>query len=421
MTYIRHHMLEEWMRFGRRYGHTFLAVLAVCACASTRSGSASTSATDIPKSELERELDQKAPTEPLSIFGGEVTAEVEATGPIRFEEGRDGPDGKPALISVPIGTGVDLVCSFYPQVVPPAGLLARIVRELASTKAVARAQLTEVLAVGDVPVLSVEVEYSAEEGGRRRPGFQKLMLFADEAHPVLCFHDQIGYRSTFREITLDLARSLKSRTPPPPPRFSELQIVAAGEAPVGFLRRTIREAGGVRHSWKATARVLPKDGVLTCDDEGFGEEIDAQGRLSGATFVFVVDGDLRTRFTVKRLSDGQYSLDGVGHDGQEMGTRFQARTKGGLLASTGVAETVSAWLASGRAEDLTIEQYDPTLAFARAVDVTYRRLASREVTMKVDKIELREKLDDHGLTERTDQWIGRKYLTTRRVFVNGTP
>jgi hypothetical protein len=400
-----------------------LPFLVLCGCASSGAGEAA----DKPGAALEalvkRELPGPLPRAGVAVFKGQMTGEIEASGAIKTDEGKLGDDGEAAELKVPLGAAGELECLIYPEAIPAGGTISKILTEVSKEVHFERVRLVDVKVIESSPAAYLEADYSApDSAGGKVFGQFKMMLYASPDNPILCMHDEVGFRASFRRISEGLFRSLRLANADPAPRYTEVHVARLGQVPIGFEYTSLVDGKEDRSIISIDgALFFPKGpGAFTYADHSITEVADSGGNTVIGVYSDVKDGQVQSSVRVDRTGEGQYAFKGERRGKPVEGT-FRSRGKRGLISSLAVMDEVRNTLLSGKAADLTVEEYHPDADPARTVDVVYKHKEGRTVTSLVDGVEMSTVRDERGRIEKGALGAGAQQISVERVFVHGTP
>jgi hypothetical protein len=372
---------------------------------------------------VKRELSAPLPTSKVSLFKGQMTGQIEAGGAIKTDDGKLGDDGEAAEIKVPLGAAGELDCIVYPEAIPAGATVSKILGEVAKDVHFERVRLVDVKVVEANPTAYIEADYTApDKAGGKLFGQLKVMFYASPDNPALCMHDEVGYHASFRRISEGLFRSLRLADADPAPRYSEVHVTRLGQVPIGF-EHTLLVDG------KEDKQIITYDGLLllpkgpatvSFGDYSSTEVADSQGNTVVAYHSKIKDGQVQSSVRVDRTGEGQYAFKGE-REGKPVEGTFRSHSKRGLLSQPVRMDELRRTLLSGKASDVTLEEYHPDTDPTRTIDVVYKRKDGRTVTFLMDGMETSTVRDERGWIEKGALNVGPQQITFERVFVQGHP
>jgi len=396
-------------------------------CASTQGTAAATAVREAPvPADARRELlaalereQEPLPVRPLEAPQGRFTARVEAAGDPVFEDDQDF-----TVVDLPIGTETAIKCFIYRDSIDVGQSLQAMIGELSSSLRVEALRPVEIVAAGDRPAVFLELDYTTEApGGQRAAGQVKILAAPHDDLPLVCFHDELGFRRTFRRITQALAASLEpfGKTP----RFNELQVFKINGLPVGFEQRRVWEVEQDQTIVEtATVLMMPRSRTeLTFQDNVSTAVSDAAGRLSQYVFAKAVNGELVLQATLERQRGNTYSVQGT-QGGKEFSATLTSKDKAGLASELLIQREVKDALLGGQKAELSFETYRPATQVTALQTVHYRRIADRArgVSVQLEDVTMEGEVDEHGAMERMDLPLGQgARMVMDRVLAQGTP
>ncbi len=412
------------MRIPRRL---LLSALLAVACATTPRPTESTAVQTPPPpadarrellAALEREL-QPLPTRALQGPEGRFSAQVESAGAAVLEDEQDF-----TVVDLPIGTEAAIKCFLYRDSIDVGQSLQAMIQQLSSELQVEALRPVEIIAAGDRPAIFMELDYTTPTpDGQRAAGQVKILASPHDDLPLVCFHDELGYRRTFRRITQGFAASLQPSGNRP--RVSELQVFKVRELPVGFEQRRIWEAEHGQTIVEITAVLLiPRSRTEFAFQDNVSTEIsDAGGRINQYVYAKAVDGQLVLQATLERKSGNVYSVHGT-RDGKPFEGSLKSRDKAGLASELLNQKEVASALLGGLKPALSFEIYSPGIHPTALQKVHYRKTPAspRSISIQLDDVTMEGELNPDGSVVRMDVPLGQgATMTQSRILAQGTP
>ena len=408
-----------------RRAHAILSLpFLISACATTGQAPAEGDNQGIDlEAMVKRELPAPLPRTKVSLFKGQMTGEIESAGAIKTDDGKLGDDGEAAEVKVPLGSGGELDCLVYPEAIPAGTTIARVLGEVGKSVHFERVRLVDVSVVEANPAAYIEADYTApDDAGGKLFGQFKMMLYASPDNPAMCMHDEVGYRASFRRISEGLFRSLRLADADPAPRYTEIHVARLGQALMGFVHIALADGKEDRQivSWDQALFFPKTPGTFAYADNSTTEVADDRGNTVMAFYSNLKDGQTQSSVRVDRTAQGQYTVKGE-RQGKPVEGTFRSRGKRGLISSRAVVDELRKTLLSGKASDLTIEEYHTNTDPTRTIDVQYKRQKERTVTFLQDGTEMTTVRDERGWMEKASMSVGSQQVSVERVFVRGTP
>jgi len=359
----------------------------------------------------------------LALPDGRATGEIEAAAdPVMKRE------GKAWTITVPIGSDIPVTCALYDEPIDGAASLVRLadlIKKAATSVTVQALAPTDAGVIGETAYLAAVLTYTKPTPKGLLGGQMKMFVRPDLDASVMCFHDEVGYAESFKRVAHGLAASLKVKSPSAaPPQFVDIQITSIGPTPVGFDRRTVHlEAGGTRLDQVTSCTLLPRTAKdLEPSDHVGIERIDRDGRLLTVDTVSAHGEELEYEYKLTRQRRTRvYSYKGK-QSGKDVTGKFKSKEDKGLASSSLIARRLLDELVTGKAAQLTVEEYHPGIS-PQPFDVVYKRTGgdAHDVTMRLGQLEANGHLDERGITDRVSIPIAGITMIQRRVFVRGNP
>jgi hypothetical protein len=400
-----------------------LLALALLAAPGARAAAAgpvqpATAGSTLPPA-VKEALERERPPLPLRSFAtaAGISGTVEAAAAPELAPAERG-----AQLTVELGTAQPLVCAVEPERVDAAGALTAPLRRVASQAGleVLAARVVAVEPVRGSPLLSLEAVYTGTRAGRKSLGLLKVAVLADDAHSLICVHDEPGYSETFRRIVKGLAASLRRdgvADPRAAARWAELQLLTAGGAPFGFTERRVAGTdGGGQVITTYSARLVPRSPrEIEATDDASLERADAEGVLLEERTSTAMDGTPSRRLSVFRTEDGTtYRYEGeIG--GTKVSGRFPTRT--GVATDLLLARRCARAGAAPFAE-LRLEQYAPAADPTRATELVVRADPARPdwLELRAGDVAAFAQPDPGGWFRRSERQAGAVKLVEERAW-----
>ncbi|MGI5861378.1 MAG: hypothetical protein ACOX6T_04890 [Myxococcales bacterium] len=406
-----------------------LALALLSACATTgavdkKAEQAASPAAETPAApdvDLEalavRELDALAKV-PVRFPDDLFSAEVEASGEpsTHFEEGM-------LIIMVPLGTESQMVCYVYQEDIDTGVTVMNLAALVGETNKLVELRPVDVVAIDENPAMFVEMDYLHDSGQGLLAGRLKAMVFPHPAHPVMCLHDELGFSKSFERIALGFARSLSAKTDLVAARYGELQIIKVNGQPYGFTRMLVRDGaeGAAVYEWTGS-RLVPSDDGMDAVDEAKSAISNAEGRLLGIGYAFLINGELALQAGANRKADNEYAFQGV-KGGEPFSGTFQTKDPAGLCSDLLVAKLIRDELLGGKQSQLVLEEYLPSANPLGLTESVMRKGEDgpRSLSVEVGGATMLGRADERGFLESVEMRMPNVTVVWERAFARGQP
>lgn len=368
-----------------------------------------------------RELDGPAGEQVAAI--GARRLKLEASGPVKVTR-----DEAHALttLELPIGTQLPVQCFLYQTAIDTGATLARMVRSIGERPglAVANVRVLSIELVENQPSVLAEVQYLADSPLGKQGGQLKLFLVPTGSSPVLCLHDEPGYRKSFQRVAARLASLLLKSTPPsgPLPSYRTVSVTTAGPMPVGFDSfELVPRADGTRVIVSLSTMVVPRSPTeWMAADTATTSELDAQGYVSSRRVLMAANGEAQLDLTATRGAKGRYDFKGTAQ-GKPLAGAFTLKQPKGLWSDVLITKAVRDELLTSKKAALSVEEYVPDLNPLGPTVFTARRSKEgpRRVDLEAATLKVRMTVDDQGDTASSDMEVGPLTLHSERKLVEG--
>lgn len=403
------------------------ALLVFAGCASTSeagpteanaaaatSSSKETKGLDVPAM-LAREL-AELPRHDVTVPSPAFTASVEGSAAPTYTPGENA-----GSLAIALGTQSPINCSVQPDRIDTASTLGRMVGLVAGNP---KLKLREVRTVDfavarEAPLFFAEMTYTADTPGGQAVGMLKVGIFAHPQLSMVCTHDEVGYRESFRRIVKGLATSVELSEPAADTRFAEIQVLRLNEQPVGFMLRSIEDGDdGATVFSSVTSTVLMRTPTEPLASDSYVNEVtDQSGHVTKAVHVEVSSGEIETQLALER--DGKsYRYSGK-WQGKSLEGHFESDALPGELVH---AKLLREHLAKKAKAVLTLPTYSASTDPTQPTPISYRPMdAERAVEVELGGMKMGAKVDEHGLVQDLRVPIGKLTLVQTRVYSRGRP
>jgi hypothetical protein len=273
--------------------------------------------------------------------------------------------------------------------------------------------------VGDTPVFMMDAVYLAKAEDGQALGELKIGIYGSQIAPVLCLHDEPGYRASFTRVLTGLLKTFKKQVAAEPPQFVELHVARVEDVPLGYYRRALYRSGDKRtlKNW-GVMLFVPSPKQLRFEDTETTLELDKSGRVQKGLWIKGINGEVYTRLDVVREGATRYKYSGT-HEGKALHGVFQVKDKKGLSSELSIAEALRGLKASQKRLD--VEEYHPGLDPLKPVSVSYGRDPKdpTKFQLTVNDGNMTGVIDEQGLFKRIEAAAGQAVMISERVMSNG--
>ncbi len=212
-------------------------------------------------------------------------------------------------VSIPISTQQPVECLVYKDDIDPASSLKNIMTEMLAELPQNRILDVDAGTFQHMPYLSQESLYITN----KMAGTLKGMVIAESPAPIICFHDEVGYRETFKKTASSLATSLKiSGVGANQWQYSEVAIWQIKDMRVGFtVNQIAKHDKGDATSYTFTSMIIPRSESesMSMDSYDVTHE-NSSGLLLEGIYVDVENGEIQHSIELTRANDGSYRAKG---------------------------------------------------------------------------------------------------------------
>jgi hypothetical protein len=333
--------------------------------------------------------------------------------------------GGASVVEIPIGTQAPVRCQLFPDDVDFGGTLQGVLKD--RTTKVEPKQITPwaVRVVGEAPAAFVSVIYHAQSPRGPLVGELKVALHAVPTRPVLCMHDEPGYRKTFESVVSEFGESLKLKHAAPALSFVQVHTAHIGDRPVGFRKVTVSRAG-VEREFSESAMMLDSASAteLVFHDILTIETIDAHDRLIRGVWISATGGQVGTSVKLAQVKGkaGTYRYEGQ-VSGKAVSGELTTRDRKPL--PSGLA-TLKRWSSEAQKRgpfSVSMQVYAPDFDATRLFDTKYFRAAgdpAQSFRGESGQVKISGKIDAQGFVEILD-FVGPPNVSFRLGLHRGRP
>jgi|GEM_PF-2067374 len=380
-----------------------------------------------------------APASDGKPFDFEATIKREASG--LTEHGVQGPDAawsakvpaaaepklsrseKIMLVDIPIGSESAVRCQIFNESLDAGGTLHGVLKESADKVEYRSIAPSGVSLLGGVPSAFIETVYVTETEGGKGAGGLKLAIQVRESESLLCLHDELGYRQTFKDVSSAFFASFKVRNAPPSDStYTEIAKARFGNTDVGFSTTRVKpgeKPGEREYSYSNTTLFPTSPKNVVFEDSYELYSYDSKNVLQTGTWVEGSNGEITLKVALKRASDGKYAYEGEASGKPIQGVLTAPK---GIATSLEVASRLKKKLKAGGPFEFVLSEYHPSLDPTALIDVKYVHKKGDparqvEVTMR-DRV-MTADVDDDGMAKSASFQIGKNKLTLERLKSEG--
>ena len=350
--------------------------------------------------------------------GDAWSAQVGATAPPKVGQG----EGFSA-VEIPIGSEFPVVCQVFQEDIDPGATIAHILKARESKADLQRVLPRSIQVIDESPVVFVDAIYTAPTPKGKGLGHLKLAVHPALGRPVLCMHDELGYRQTFDKVVSGLCDSFKAPgVKVPQPSFVEVQSGKIGELPVGFERRMLIKEGPKRTMSTLSTLMLPASQTeMHLIDNYVVEIIDEKGYLEQGRWVEASGGQLEMNIGLTRAKGGAYRYEGELH-GKAIKGEFKTKDPKGLPSSVATAHRLAREGRKAEGVSVKEQRYLPDLDPTKPYEVSYNRKKEEPAGvfhLEAGKLKLTGHVDEQGLFDLLELPVGAASVTFKREHIRG--
>ncbi|MBI3557257.1 MAG: hypothetical protein HY074_13420 [Deltaproteobacteria bacterium] len=368
---------------------------------------------------MEREL-ATLPKQALPSDKAKFSGEVEAQGApaVAHSTGL-------ARITIPLGTEQPISCFVYYERISAGDAIQKLFADIVLGEK--RLGAFDVGVLATYPYLYAEAAYGIDRGGEKFHGTEKIIAVSFFQNALICLHDEVGYRQTFRRVVEGLAASLKivpANSLGTYVRARQIHRMSRNDAVLGYTEDVwLSNSKNLSDFFEFRSQIDLGSGTApVANDVVFGEEVDSKGRLKSGTYLVSENGQLQTNMKLESSDRKNYRAAGL-LMGRKYSVKFAA--KNALLAHYGENALLAKFASGEASESVTVEHYLPTV---KALGPFHKKLwlkgvaagGHAKVGAQVGKLATEGEVDGHGYVSATIP-SGQDTITLERLYTEGAP
>jgi hypothetical protein len=278
------------------------------------------------------------------------------------------------VIGLPIwNTNVRIECQVHYRPFDIAKAFDHVKRTRARKASLVRIAPWAARVVADSPAIWIEAVYRTQLPDGEIPGHLKLALLWRRDHPILCIHDEAGFKGTFERATQAFFQSFQPTQPSPPPRYFEVHIARHVDVPVGFTVLALnndQKPGHVRWEVSSVLMLSRSATELLVRESSKVQVSDSRQRLISGEFEEKSAGKISTKVAFERVKGPLYRYHGALQEKTVQG-EFRTKSPEGLPSDLATAGALKRRLNQSKAGEFRQEEYFPSLNPAAPLEVVY--------------------------------------------------
>jgi hypothetical protein len=226
-----------------------------------------------------------------------------------------GEEGGVVFVDSVIGSRTPVYCQVHDGELEIAGTLHRMLGLVPQGTPVDRIVPWAVTIDDGHPAAWLEVFYRADRAQvGAAGGHLKMAISARADHPLLCFHDEIGYRESFRRVAQGFFESFEPAQRAAAPKYLDVMIRYAEDVPIGFKKSVLTEVEGRAgyERWTTTATLMRpvEQNELHLKEDREVYILDETRHVASGYFTTVADGELVLDLALRRVEGNLYRYAG---------------------------------------------------------------------------------------------------------------
>ncbi|WP_394835866.1 hypothetical protein LVJ94_03015 [Pendulispora rubella] len=218
-------------------------------------------------------------------------------------------------VMIPIGTEQPVICLLRGDSPSTGSLLRSVVSDVQKDEPKNQITMLEAAMLGNVPYYLAELQYLDEKTGKPLLGALKIAVFDRAGDTLLCMHDELGYRATFKRVVESVAKSFQKKDAEEPKAPNELEIALAKvqKQPIGYTtERHFITPEGTHVELESSTLLLRRSPTELMSVESVRvTESSKDGIATKIRTISEEGGEQAESITVERKAGGKYHVEGT--------------------------------------------------------------------------------------------------------------
>jgi hypothetical protein len=271
------------------------------------------------------------------------------------------------FVDIAIGSRTPVYCQVYDEELETAGTIHELLGMALQDRQVDSMVPWAITIDDGHPAAWLEVFYTVDRPGKGKAGgLLKLAISAREDYPILCFHDEVGYKESFRRVAQGFFRSFEPSQRAAEPNYLDVVIRYADDVPIGFKKSVSTEEKELdgHQRWTTHGMLMAPviseggDAKLQLKDDHEIAILDTMGHIAFGRWMSVLDGEVMLDLEIARIEGNLYQYAGQLHGVPRSG-EFRTTDPQGLSGAPLTARTLATHLARSSGFSLEQEEYVP--------------------------------------------------------------
>jgi hypothetical protein len=251
-----------------------------------------------------------------------------------------------------------------------------------------------------------------------------MALLARSDRPVLCVHDEPGYKETFSRVVQAFFESFAPSAPRSiRPIYSEVHSIRLGQLPIGFGKAELtKDEAGKPHWTTVSMMMLPvSPSQVRLEDSYVTQILDKSYGLQSGRWVKATNGEIGLNVELKGGKGGLYRYEGT-IQGKPVQGEFRTQSKRTLSSALGTARLLKKHADKAGTFTVSLQEYMPGMDPTAPQETTYSRAADappKMVKVQTGAMQGTTTVDRNGMFEEARLSIGSADILYRRELVKG--
>ncbi|WP_394846344.1 hypothetical protein LZC95_02630 [Pendulispora brunnea] len=241
---------------------------------------------------------------------GNLAVSVESSAQPTFEAKNNVPQ-----VTIPIGAEQPVICLLRGDAPSTGSLLRSLISGVQKEEPKNQITMLDAAVLGNVPYYLAELQYIDEKTGKPLLGALKIAVFGRAGDTLLCMHDELGYRATFKRVAESVAKTLQKKNAEEPTAPNELEILLAKvqQQPMGYtLERHFITPEGTHVEIESSTMLVRRSATELMSMESVRvTESSKDGIATKIRTLSEEGGEQSESLTVERKSGGKYHVEGT--------------------------------------------------------------------------------------------------------------
>lgn len=334
--------------------------------------------------------------------------------------------------AIDIGSPAPLECTFYKSDINPASSLKRLANGvLGSTQMVGTITKKEISyidagVIDGTPYLQLETSYLTVKDGAQMVGYFKSIAAIKGRDSIVCWHNDLGYRETFKKLANQVVSSYKFKRTDGSvfkPSYTEVLVFKVQGRPIGFSTSMVLEGTNDTKVWINRSAMLALSSSISEVSSNDDSQLEVSGKNGLITMgKYAGENDLEVGHLLDLNSqDGRvFHVKGI-FKGKDISSFMKTS---GLVSNYQQSKLAAQTFFKEKKKSLKVTGYVPSLSPVKPIDLIYKlkelKPGNALVDVQIGEINSTMNLQENGTSQNVVIPLGPVKIEGTKVYETGT-